>query len=209
MNDHWTIYAVGFLAQLLFSGRTIHQWLLSEKKEKVVTPVLFWTLGIAAALLLMGYGFLRDDFAIILGQFLLYYIYVRNLQINGVWENYSKLMRSLIYAAPCFLVGAMIVSAYDWAELFSQETIPVWLLIVGIIGQIVYTLRFAYQWYYSEQANKSTLPLGFWLLSCLGSTIILVYGIYRRDPVLIVGHFFGLITYGRNIFLLKQAKNDS
>jgi lipid-A-disaccharide synthase-like uncharacterized protein len=48
MND-WLIYAVGFFAQLLFSGRTLHQWLTSEKKKKVVTPSLFWKLGLLAA----------------------------------------------------------------------------------------------------------------------------------------------------------------
>ena len=68
MND-WLIYAVGFFAQLLFSGRTLHQWLTSEKKKKVVTPSLFWKLGLLAAFILLIYGYLRQDFAIILGQF--------------------------------------------------------------------------------------------------------------------------------------------
>ncbi len=209
MNDHWTIYAVGFLAQILFSGRTLHQWLLSEKKEKVVTPTLFWTLGLAAAFLLLGYGFLRDDFALILGQFVLYYIYIRNLQIKNVWKNYSAPTPWLIYIAPMVLIGVVATFGYNWEELFSRESIPIWLLIVGIIGQITYVLRFVYQWYYSEKEDESTLPLGFWLLSFLGSSIILVYGIYRRDPVLIAGHFFGLFTYVRNAILLKRYKNNS
>ncbi|MDX1783927.1 MAG: lipid-A-disaccharide synthase N-terminal domain-containing protein, partial [Aequorivita vladivostokensis] len=28
--SHWIVYGIGFLAQILFSGRLIVQWILSE-----------------------------------------------------------------------------------------------------------------------------------------------------------------------------------
>ena len=208
MNDHWTIYAVGFLAQLLFSGRTLHQWLLSEKKNKVVTPTLFWTLGIIAAFLLLIYGYLRDDFAIIIGQVFMYFIYIRNLQIKGVWTNYPKLVQGLIYLLPVLFFGVVIyIGDINWGKLLSNDDIPTWLIIVGIIGQITFTMRFVYQWLHAEKNKKSTLPMGFWLLSFVGSIIVLFYAIFRKDPVLFIGHLFGLVVYVRNIILLR--KNNS
>ena len=82
MQD-WPIFAIGFLAQLLFSARLISQWFLSEKSKKVETPVLFWKLSLIASILLFTYGYLREDFAIMLGQFLIYGIYWRNLDLMG------------------------------------------------------------------------------------------------------------------------------
>jgi len=66
--ESWPIFAIGFLAQLLFSARLISQWFLSEKSKEVETPVLFWKLSLLASILLFTYGYLRDDFAIMLGQ---------------------------------------------------------------------------------------------------------------------------------------------
>ena len=76
------IYTIGFVAQLLFSGRLLVQWILSEKSKRIVTPSLFWKLSLIASFLLFVYGYLRDDFAIMLGQALTYYIYIRNLHFQ-------------------------------------------------------------------------------------------------------------------------------
>ena len=80
MSD-WIIYSIGFLAQLLFSSRLVVQWLTSEKQKRVITPTLFWTLSLVASFLLFIYGYLRNDFAIMLGQGLTYFIYIRNRNI--------------------------------------------------------------------------------------------------------------------------------
>jgi len=69
----------------------------------------------------------------------------------------------------------------------------------------VFTLRFVYQWIYSEKHKKSSLPLGFWLLSLIGSVLILTYAIFRRDPVLFLGHIFGMVVYVRNLVLLNKS----
>ncbi len=74
----------------------------------------------------------------------------------------------------------------------------------SILVWFVFTLRFVYQWLYSEKQGKSVLPLGFWLLSLAGSLLILTYAIFRRDPVLFVGHILGTIIYVRNLILLHK-----
>ncbi|SHN12082.1 Uncharacterized N-terminal domain of lipid-A-disaccharide synthase [Pseudomonas asturiensis] len=77
-------------------------------------------------------------------------------------------------------------------------------LILGFVGQAVFTGRFVLQWLYSEFKKRSVIPVGFWYLSMLGSSILLIYAIYRQDPVFIAGQAFGLIVYMRNLQLISQ-----
>lgn len=203
--SNWLIYALGFVAQLLFSGRMILQWLLSEKNKKIITPKLFWHLSLLASFLLFVYGYLRNDFAIMLGQTLTYFIYIRNLQLQGEWGRLPKYFRIFLYIFPLLIVlYGFNNNEYDAVSLFENENIPVWLLILGTIGQLVFTLRFVYQWVYSERKKVSSLPIGFWLLSLIGSGLILVYAVFREDPVLLAGHGFGLMMYFRNIYIQKN-----
>ena len=203
--SNWIIYSVGFLAQLLFSGRLVLQWILSEKSKKVLTPSLFWKLSLIASFLLFVYGYLRNDFAIMLGQALTYFIYIRNLQLQNHWQKIPKIIRWFLLLAPTFIVIYYFNNnKIDALLLFKNESIPFWLLLLGIVSQVVFTLRFVYQWLYSERHNRSVLPFGFWLLSLIGSLLILTYAIIRRDPVLFLGHILGATIYVRNLILLRK-----
>ena len=203
--SNWIIYGIGFLAQLLFSGRLILQWILSEKSKKVLTPSIFWKLSLFASFLLFVYGYLRDDFAIMLGQILTYFIYIRNLQIQGEWAKTPKILRGFLWIFPILLIiYSYNNNTYDIVKLFKNEAIPLLLLIWGSIAQIIFTLRFVYQWIYSEKNKESSLPYGFWLLSLIGSIMILIYAILRKDPVLFIGHIMGSSIYVRNIIILKR-----
>ncbi|WP_457618835.1 lipid-A-disaccharide synthase N-terminal domain-containing protein [Lutibacter sp.] len=203
--SNWIIYSIGFLAQLLFSGRLILQWILSEKNKKVLTPSIFWKLSLFASFLLFMYGYLRNDFAIMLGQTLTYFIYIRNLQLQGEWQKAPKLLRWFLWIFPLLIViYSFNNNIYDLNKLLKNEAIPFWLLIWGIMAQVIFTLRFVYQWVYSEKNKESSLPFGFWLLSLIGSIMILIYAVFREDPVLLVGHLMGSIIYFRNIMLLKK-----
>ena len=79
-------------------------------------------------------------------------------------------------------------------------------MIWGGLGQVVFTFRFVYQWYYSERRKISFIPIGFWVISLAGSLMIITYAIYRRDPVLIIGQLFGVVAYSRNLYLGLQPK---
>ena len=209
MSD-WLILSIGFLAQILFSSRLIIQWFQSEKVKKVVTPILFWQLSLLASFLLFVYGWLRDDFAIMLGQVLTYFIYIRNLQIQGFWKKMHQFFRVFLFIFPVILViYSFNNNQFDVERIFRNENIPIWLIILGSIAQIIFTLRFIYQWIYSEKKKESILPLGFWILSVTGSILIITYAILRKDPVLFTGHIFGSLVYIRNIFLIKNSKNGS
>ena len=203
--SNWLIYTIGFIAQILFSSRLIIQWISSEREKRVITPTLFWTLSLIASFLLFIYGYLRNDFAIMLGQALTYFIYIRNLQLQNQWQKFHWLTRYLLLSAPTLIVIYYFNNnVIDKDLLFKNEAIPTWLLWLGIISQVVFTLRFVYQWLYSERKKTSSLPLGFWLLSLVGSILILTYAVYRKDPVLFIGHLLGSAIYVRNLILLHK-----
>ena len=203
--SNWLIYTIGFIAQILFSSRLIIQWISSEREKRVITPTLFWTLSLIASFLLFIYGYLRNDFAIMLGQALTYFIYIRNLQLQNQWQKFHWLTRYLLLSAPTLIVIYYFNNnVIDKDLLFKNEAIPNWLLWLGIISQVVFTLRFVYQWLYSERKKTSSLPLGFWLLSLVDSILILTYAVYRKDPVLFIGHLLGSAIYVRNLILLHK-----
>lgn len=70
------VFVIGFLAQALFSARILVQWIMSERARRVLSPTIFWVLSLLASCLLCFYGWLRDDFAIVIGQVIAYYIYI-------------------------------------------------------------------------------------------------------------------------------------
>ena len=202
------IYVIGFLAQVFFSARILLQWILSERAKKVISPAIFWQLSIVGSYLLFVYGWLRDDFAIILGQIISYYIYIWNLDKKHQWKKLPFVIRTLLLLTPVAAILYMLKDASAFVDqFFRNEKIPLWLLIYGSMGQIIFTLRFVYQWIYSKRKDESLLPIGFWVISLFGSLIIVSYAIYRRDPVLILGQSTGLIAYSRNIYLSSRAGN--
>ena len=202
------IYVIGFLAQVFFSARILLQWILSERAKKVISPAIFWQLSIVGSYLLFVYGWLRDDFAIILGQIISYYIYIWNLDKKHQWKKLPFIIRTLLLLTPVVAILYMLKDASAFVDqFFRNEKIPLWLSIYGSMGQIIFTLRFVYQWIYSKRKDESLLPIGFWVISLLGALIIVSYAIYRRDPVLILGQSTGLIAYSRNIYLSRKAGN--
>jgi len=203
------VYAIGFSAQVLFSARLLVQWIQSEKVKKVLTPELFWELSLMASFLLFVYGWLRDDFAIMLGQSITYFIYIRNMQLQGSWKKIPYLLQIFLWTFPVLIViYSYNNNQIDMHRLFRNEDIPLLLLVWGSIGQILFTFRFVYQWIYSERIKESSLPIGFWILSLTGSLMILSYAILRKDPVLLLGQLFGFIIYSRNIILYLKNNHE-
>jgi lipid-A-disaccharide synthase-like uncharacterized protein len=72
----------------------------------------------------------------------------------------------------------------------------------------MFGMRFFVQWIASEKAKKSVIPIAFWYLSICGSLILLVYAVHRRDPVFILGQSTGSFIYLRNLYLIKNEKEN-
>jgi lipid-A-disaccharide synthase-like uncharacterized protein len=75
-----------------------------------------------------------------------------------------------------------------------------WWLVLGFVAQGLFTARFVVQWIASERAGKSVMPIAFWFFSIGGGVLLLVYALYRRDPVFILGQAFGVFVYTRNLY---------
>lgn len=208
MHDY-LMFAIGFLAQAFFSARILFQWILSERAKQVVSPTIYWVLSIFGAYLLFIYGWLRDDFAIIFGQMISYYIYIWNLNEKGVWRKLHLLAKIILLGTPLIAFGMVFHNLPAFINtFFRNENLPLWMILFGSTGQIIFTLRFVYQWYESSKRNESILPGGFWIISLIGSGIIIAYGIYRLDPVLILGQSVGFIAYSRNLIIGNKYKKQ-
>ena len=83
-----------------------------------------------------------------------------------------------------------------------------WWAWVGIVAQLLFTARFVVQWLASEKAGKSVIPMAFWWFSISGGTLLLVYALYRKDAVFILGQGLGLGIYVRNIVLVGRERRN-
>lgn len=199
------IFIIGFISQSLFFTRTLLQWILSERAKRVISPAIYWVLSIIASYLFFIYGWFRNDFSILLGQMISYYIYLWNLDELGVWNKIYGIFKAILIVTPiCAAVFVLKDGNFFIDNFFKNKSIPLSLVIFGSLGQIIFTLRFVYQWIYSMKRNESLLPLGFWIISLTGSGIIVIYGLIRYDPVLILGQSVGFIAYSRNIVLYRN-----
>ncbi|HKD31188.1 MAG TPA: lipid-A-disaccharide synthase N-terminal domain-containing protein [Xanthobacteraceae bacterium] len=84
---------------------------------------------------------------------------------------------------------------------------PNWWVLLGYAGQSLFAMRFIVQWLASERVGRSVMPVAFWFFSMGGGTLILVYALYKRDPVFIIGQGFGLFVYLRNLhFVFRERR---
>jgi len=77
-------------------------------------------------------------------------------------------------------------------------------LILGLIGQAAFFMRFLVQWIVSEKRGESFIPIYFWYLSLSGGVILLIYAIHIGDPVFTLGQSCGVIVYIRNLMLIYK-----
>src|SRR5882757_535944 len=84
-----------------------------------------------------------------------------------------------------------------------------WWLALGFLAQGLFTARFLVQWIASERAGKSVMPIAFWFFSIGGGALLLVYALYRRDPVFILGQALGLVVYIRNLYFILLTGRQS
>ena len=111
-----------------------------------------------------------------------------------------------------------VLTAGDWtgqAREFATFEVspPTWLTAeilwvgFGLLAQALFFMRFLVQWIASEKARQSVMPIGFWWLSLIGGLMLLVYSLYRKDPVFIFGQSTGIFIYVRNLWLIYSQKD--
>ena len=86
--------------------------------------------------------------------------------------------------------------------------IPSFWLVLGFLGQALFSMRFILQWVQSEREKRSVIPIAFWYFSLAGSVVLLVYAIHRADPVFILGQGAGIVIYLRNLYLISRERQE-
>ena len=79
-------------------------------------------------------------------------------------------------------------------------------LAFGLAAQLAFAARFLVQWIASERAGKSVVPMAFWFFSIAGGAMTLVYGLVKREPVIIFGQLLSNIIYIRNVMLIIKSR---
>tara|TARA_B100001063_G_C16599044_1_gene469686 strand:- start:460 stop:768 length:309 start_codon:yes stop_codon:yes gene_type:complete len=92
--------------------------------------------------------------------------------------------------------------------IYNLSSTEIFFLLVGFFGQGLFASRFIFQWIYSEKKGESHIPIIFWYLSIFGGLGLLIYAIFRKDPVIIVGQTFGIFIYVRNLILIYNNKKS-
>lgn len=95
-----------------------------------------------------------------------------------------------------------------WFERLLNITSPVGLawVTLGLLGQLIFTGRMLVQWLASEKSGRSVIPVAFWWMSLGGAMMLVVYFVWRRDIVGVVGQGTGLFIYVRNLVLIRRSR---
>ncbi|MDN5213950.1 lipid-A-disaccharide synthase N-terminal domain-containing protein [Fulvivirgaceae bacterium BMA12] len=75
--------------------------------------------------------------------------------------------------------------------------------LVGFSAQMLFAARLLIQWVKSERAGHIVSPILFWQFSLAASSLMIIYGILRKDPVILLGQALTYYIYIRNL----QFKN--
>ena len=99
-------------------------------------------------------------------------------------------------------------SARGWVYSFLNITSPIgfaWVAF-GLIAQILFTGRMVVQWLVSEKHKRSVVPVAFWWMSLAGATMLVIYFIWRKDVVGVLGQSAGWFIYVRNLILIYRNR---
>lgn len=94
---------------------------------------------------------------------------------------------------------------------FLNITSPIGIAWVGLglLGQLLFTGRMVVQWLTSERVRRSVVPVAFWWMSLGGAALLVVYFVWRKDVVGILGQSTGFVIYARNLRLIYRGEDAS
>lgn len=198
------ILLLGFFSQGVFGLRLLVQLWHTERFKTTEAPSLYWLISLWAALLYLGYGVLRQDIIIVLGQLITYFIYIRNIQLQGKWIDFPILVKGFYFAMPFVMLVWFVLTA----ETLALNNLNSPILLLGFLGQLLMNMRFVMQWIYAEKVNSSAFPIFFWYVSIAGSLMLIVYGCWHPlhgfDPVIIVSQLLAMTLYVRSAYLQQK-----
>ena len=93
-----------------------------------------------------------------------------------------------------YLTASHRFLGFDWSYLTA----------LGFVGSFVFASRFVLQWIESERRRQSVIPRLFWHISIVGSLIMLLYFVLRRDPAGVIAYLPNSLIYIRNLQLIRR-----
>lgn len=196
------LLALGFSGQALFSLRGLVQWAASERARRSVVPAAYWWITVAAALLLAVYAALRGDPILVVGPLVSLGLGLRNLSLQaGARGGVPRVAVAPLAAG----LGATLLAATAAEALRRGASLPTTWLLLGLVGQGLWTARFVVQWWASEIRRESVFPTAFWWLTIVGSLLLGAYALLRRDWVFLLAYGFSPVPAARNLVLIRRA----
>src|SRR2546426_11145503 len=64
-----------------------------------------------------------------------------------------------------------------------------YLVVLGFIGNAIFSMRFLVQWVASERQGESVIPVSFWYWSIGGGGMLCFFFIFKRATVRLLGYF--------------------
>lgn len=89
-----------------------------------------------------------------------------------------------------------------------QGAFDFWLVAFGLLGQVVFFMRWIIQWVATERRRESHVPEMFWWFSLVGAVMLLGYFIMKRELVGVLGQAVGWTVYARNLYLIRVRRRD-
>lgn len=211
-------HALGISGAVIFYGRFWVQWFASELKKRSVIPNIFWYMSSLGSLMLLTYAAVTQSPLGTLSQNLNIIIYGRNLV--HIWkkdESSSKFRIVVIHVVMLItaLIGAYFVihfwlDAWNARSSGSKDTVLTdwqWLL-VGLVGQGLFMLRFLIQWIVTERKKESVIPVIFWYLSIAAASLQGMSFAQREEWVFALGMAATIGIYLRNLWFIHQSQSD-
>ena len=80
----------------------------------------------------------------------------------------------------------------------------------GLAAQGFFFLRLIIQWFRSERAKKTIVPISFWWLGLLGAAMLFTYAAARKDIVFLITAVLQVIIYSRNLSIaVRSTKTET
>lgn len=199
----WSV--VGWAGNACFFSRFLLQWLDAERTGSDRATTAFWLMSLVGSVLLGAYTAERGHAILLAGFVTNGLIYLRNLDIaigpQHVRSFSSRLVTFFALSSVAVLVAASVADA---ATTSLDRAHQAW-LSCAVVGQGIWSSRFALQWWYSERAGRSYFPVAFWAVSLAGNLLLLAYAVHLSDTILIAGLLPGPVMQLRNLALTRRA----
>lgn len=223
---HIDLYHLGFFGQILYLLRFAIQWIASEVQKKSIVPLSFWVVSLLASFTMVLHYAFQAHVAFAALNWIGTYIAARNCAIMR-GSRRKPIAKHVALHSLCICAGlALMLTLFarirsDQVTLHwttwqfwisppgSSHSYPVsWQMhAIGIAAGLLLAVRFWIQWSLAERGHESKhLGNYFWIMSVVGSVILIAYSFAMRDWVTGFGPLIGLPMYIRNLMLIALKR---